>query len=163
MQSHPLSRRHNARTGEVQESDVRHVVYYLQGCQTTDVVNSVTPLDVRSRRMLFEVLKGYCTYFLRILLVNTQITNLDPSYWVLVKVMFIYPFSIGVLYNMTRHLVGMNVCTGREFSRRCLSAVVVRGTDAGEQSGRGGGAVVRGRSAATILRAGGEGRARTQG
>ena len=75
----------------------------------------MTPLDVRSRRTLFEVFEGYCTYFLTILLVSTQITDLDPSYRVLVKGMFISPFSIGVLYNMARHLVGMNACTGREF------------------------------------------------
>jgi len=49
MQPHSLTRRHNAKTGEVKESDVRHVVYDLQGRQITDAVNSVTPLDVRSR------------------------------------------------------------------------------------------------------------------
>ena len=81
----------------MQESDVRHVVYNLQGQQTADAVNSVTALDVRSRRTLFEVLEGYCTYFLTILLVSTQITDLDPNYWVLVKGMFISPFSIRVL------------------------------------------------------------------
>jgi len=67
-----------------------------------------------SRRTLFEVLEEYCTYFLTILLVSTQITDLDPNYRVLVKGMFISPFSIGVLYNMARHLVGLNVCSGRE-------------------------------------------------
>jgi len=90
-------------------------VYDLQGRQLADAVNLVTPLDVRSRRTLFEVLEGYNTYFLTILLVSTQITDLDPNYRVLVKGMFISPFSFRVLYNMARHLVGMNVGTGREF------------------------------------------------
>ena len=76
----------------------------------------MTPLDVRSRRTLLEVLEGYNTYFLTILLVSTQITDLDPNYRVLVMGMFISPFSIRVLYNMARHLVGMNVGTGREFA-----------------------------------------------
>ena len=47
----------------MQESDVRHVAYDLQGRQTADVVNSVTLLDVRSRRTLFLGVGGILHVF----------------------------------------------------------------------------------------------------
>jgi len=75
-------------------------VYDSQWRQTTDTVNSVMSLDVLLRQMLFEVLEGYFTYFLTDLWVSTQITNLDPTYRVLVKGTFISPYSVGVLYNL---------------------------------------------------------------